>query len=298
MPNLQSGTRRFSLPRFRFRWRWAAPLLLAGSVIAGCGTLDTQQRKWIFMPSPTLAALEAEAVARADGLEDVWIEHHSRVSGERIKLHGLWMPADDPAAPVLLYLHGSRRNVETNLFRMRQIHEYGFAVLGVDYRGFGLSTNQLPSEEGAYEDALAAWNWLAKHQPERPRYIYGHSLGGAIAIDLASRVHDAQGLVVEGTFTSIPAVFETLRWGWLPITALITQRFDSASKIAKVSAPVLVVHGTADRLILPALAKTLYENATSPKRFVLVEGGTHHSAGMRGSQQVRAAMQELFHFKS
>jgi len=297
MPNLQSGTRRLSLPSL-LRWRWAAPLLLAGSVIAGCGTLDTQQRKWIFMPAPALAALEAQAAARADGLEDVWIEHRSRASGSTVTLHGLWMAHENPRAPVVLYLHGSRRNVETNLFRMQQIREYGFSVLGVDYRGFGLSTNELPSETGAYEDATAAWRWLAQHHPERPRFIYGHSLGGAIAIDLASRMHDAAGLIVEGTFTSIPAVFETLRWGWLPISALITQRFDSLDKIADVRAPVLVVHGTADRLILPSLGRTLFEHASAPKRFVLVEGGTHHSAGMRGSQQVRAAMQELFSLQS
>jgi alpha-beta hydrolase superfamily lysophospholipase len=211
-----------------------------------------------------------------------------------VRLHALWQPQRDPKAPVLLYLHGARRNVWGSSFRIRNMHELGFAVLAIDYRGFGRSSGALPSEQTATEDAAAAWAWLARHEPGRDRYIFGHSLGGAIAVNLATDAKDAKGLIVEGTFTSIADVFRSFRWGWLPITAFITQRFESIDKIAKVKMPVLVVHGSDDSLIRPALGRALYERATAPKRFVLVEGGTHHDTNGIGQRLYREALRELF----
>ena len=73
----------------------------------------------------------------------------------------------------------------------------------------------------AYEDARAAWDWLGRSSyPQARRYLFGHSLGGAIAVNLATEVDDAAGLIVEGTFTSIPDVFGSMKWGWLPLGAL------------------------------------------------------------------------------
>ena len=195
----------------------------------------------------------------------------------------------------MLYLHGAGRGVYASTFRIEHMRELGFSVLAIDYRGFGRSTAELPSEAAVYEDARVAWAWLAATHPDRPRYLFGHSLGGAIAIQLATEVPDAKGLIVEGTFTSIPELFQSMKWGWLPVTALITQRFDSLAKIDKVKAPLLVVHGSRDGLVRPALARTLYERATStPKKFVLVEGGTHYSTNRLGDGMYRQALKELF----
>lgn len=274
-----------------FRWRWLALILTAGAIFAGCASLDTQQRKWIFMASASTTALAAD---RNDGMKDVWIEHRPAGGEAPVKLHALWLAHEKADAPVLLYLHGARRNIEGSGFRIRQMHDLGFSVLAIDYRGFGHSTDELPSESIVYEDARAAWAWLAKAYPAHARYIYGHSLGGAIAVHLATEVPDARGLIVEGTFTSIPEVFRTMKWGWLPLEPLITQRFDSASKIDKVKAPVLVVHGSRDRLIPADLGRKLFERAKAEKRFVLVEGGTHYSTAMTGSGQYREALKDLF----
>jgi pimeloyl-ACP methyl ester carboxylesterase len=167
-------------------------------------------------------------------------------------------------------------------------------VLAIDYRGFGRSTDQLPSEQTANEDAHAAWHWLARTYPSAKRYIFGHSLGGAIAVQLATEVDDSKGLIVEGTFTSIPDVFQSMRWGWLPITPLITQRFDSAEKVNRVRMPILVVHGAEDSLVRPELGRALYERAPEPKRFVLVEGGTHYNTNGKGQHLYREALRELF----
>ncbi|MFO1328042.1 MAG: alpha/beta fold hydrolase [Rubrivivax sp.] len=275
--------------RLRPRLWLAASLLLLG--LAGCAALDEQQRRWIFQPSDRAWGGSAAA---ADGLADVWIDFDSRESGAPARLHGLWLPAAREGAPVLLYLHGARWDVRGSAWRMRRMHELGFSVLGIDYRGFGRSSPGLPSESLALEDAQAAWRWLAARHPGTPRYLFGHSLGGAIAVHLASEVDDLSGLMVEGSFTSIPDVVSQFRWGWLPVGPLITQRFDAATRIARARAPVLVVHGSDDRLIPPELGRRLYEAAPEPKRFVLVDGGTHHNTHGLAQDQYRAAMTELF----
>jgi alpha-beta hydrolase superfamily lysophospholipase len=264
---------------------------VAVGLFAGCTTLDERQREWIFQPGErswyggTLAA---------EGMADVWIDFDSRHTGQPVRLHSLWLPQQRTDAPVLLYLHGARYDVRGSAHRMRRMHALGFAVLGVDYRGFGQSSKVLPSEALAVEDALAAWRWLAAERPAAPRYVFGHSLGGAIAVHLASEVDDDAGLIVEGSFTSIPDLVGTFRWGWLPVGLLITQRFDAASRIAQVRAPVLVVHGSDDSLIQPGLGRALYERALEPKRFELVEGGSHHSTNALGQAQYQQALAELF----
>ncbi|MBL8350195.1 MAG: alpha/beta fold hydrolase [Burkholderiaceae bacterium] len=265
-------------------------LAVAGG-ISGCATLDEKQREWIFQPSDRTWY---GGLAAAQGMADVWIAFTSAETGEPVRLHGLWLPQGDADAPVLLYLHGARYDVRGSAHRMRRMHELGYAVLGIDYRGFGQSSKALPSEDLAHEDALAAWRWLAERQPGVPRHIFGHSLGGAIAVRLAAEVPDAAGLIVEGSFPSIPDVVGSFEWGWLPVSPLITQRFDAASRIGAVRAPVLVVHGSEDRLISPRLGRELYERAPEPKRWLLVEGGSHHNTNSLGQPQYREAVAALF----
>lgn len=279
------------LPRHPLR-RGLLLLLAVAAAIglqAGCATLDEKQREWVFQPGT-----RSWGGAAAEGLQDVWIEHRPANADAPVRLHGLWLPQPTANAPVLLYLHGARWDVRSSANRMRRMHELGFAVLGIDYRGFGQSSPLLPGEAEATEDALAAWRWLAAARPGAPRYVFGHSLGGAIAVNLAAQVADERGLIVEGSFPSIREVVSTFKWGWLPVGPLITQRFEAGERIGQVGAPVLVVHGSEDRLIRPELGRRLYEQAAEPKRFVLVEGGSHHNTNSLGRAQYRAAMAELF----
>ena len=266
--------------------------LLAG----GCSTLDERQREWIFQPSDRSWG---NTEAMTEGMEHVWIDFQSSVTGEPAKLHGLWLGGKPESVdtPVLLYLHGARYNVAGSAPRMQRMHELGFSVLAIDYRGFGKSSAGLPSEATAREDARAAWTWLAARHPKQHRYIFGHSLGGAIGIDLASSVKDESGVIVESTFTSIADVASSFKWGWLPFGPFITQRFEAISRVKDIGSPLLVVHGTADSLINPTLGRRLYEAATVPKMFVLVEGGSHHDTNSIGESQYRAALAQLFRMK-
>ena len=269
----------------------ATAALLAGG---GCAAIDAKQREMIFQPSD-------RTWPRSDqqGMQEVWITHPHRVEGGsadsgEARLHALWLDGLRADAPVLLYLHGARWNISGSTARMRRMQSLGFAVLAVDYQGFGQSSKGLPSEASARADVQAAWDWLARHYPDRPRFIFGHSLGGAIAVDLATRVPDVRGLIVEGTFTRIADVARTFKWGWLPFQPFITQPFDSVDKLPQLKAPLLVVHGSADQLIPSSLGQRLYEAAPTPKLWVLVDGATHHNAGALGLAQYRAALQQLW----
>ena len=149
------------------RWQLFTSFGMALALLAGCATLDEKQRAWIFQPSDrTWGAAAASAV----GMDDVWIDF-TAANGHPVRLHGLWVDNDKPdaaKAPVLLYLHGARYNVTGSAPRMRRMQELGFSVLAIDYRGFGKSTQELPSEKSAYEDARAAWDWLAKNTRTGP----------------------------------------------------------------------------------------------------------------------------------
>jgi uncharacterized protein len=272
--------------------RWLALLVPLALLLPACSALDSKQRQWIFQPSERTWS---GGLAAAEGMQDVWIPFPSQVTGQAARLHGLWLPQAKAGAPVLLYLHGARWDVRGSAPRMRRLHELGFAVLAVDYRGFGKSEGaELPSEEMAYEDARAGWLWLANAYPNTKRYVFGHSLGGAIAVDLAAQATDVAGLMVEGSFPSVPDLVGSFRFGWLPVGPLITQRFEAGARIARVRAPVLVVHGSEDRTVPPQMGRALFEQAREPKRFVLVEGGGHHNTNAVGLAQYRVAVREMF----
>jgi uncharacterized protein len=269
----------------------AAGVLCAAS---GCAIVDSQQRHWIFQPGQRTWDVGAQA---AQGMSDVWIEFTSEQEKQGVKLHGLWLPQADADAPVMLYLHGARWDVRSSAPRMRAMHELGFSVLGIDYRGFGRSSEGLPSEDLMHEDALAAWRWLAAQRPHARRHLYGHSLGAPIAARLAREAGGAAGVIVEGGFTSALDVVNSTGWRWLPLERLITQRLDAATHIDKINAPLLVVHGALDSMVHPDLGRALYERAKQPKRFVLIDGGLHHTITATNQPQYRNAVLEFFNLK-
>jgi alpha-beta hydrolase superfamily lysophospholipase len=246
-----------------------------------------------------------------DGVHEFDIPVSSSADAQHI--HAWWWPAENANAPVVLYLHGTRWSLTGQVFRLEQLRDFGFSVLAIDYRGFGKSDGDLPSEKTVYEDAHAAWNWLVTQQPDPARcFIYGHSLGGAVAVDLAASLseHDAPspkapaaapqrsiqagGLIIESTFTTLADMAHEVTYSWVPVGLLLSQKFDSMSKMAKVTMPVLVVHGAADRYVPSRFSQQLYDVATAPKKLLLVEGGSHNNSMRAGADQYRQALDQLF----
>lgn len=278
-----------------FRLNLLLPAILLGAVLAGCAVLDTKQREWIFRP---VKEDWRGYAGLPQGVKEFWLNVKTGAAssekspvGETI--HTWWIPQDNPAAPAIIYLHGSRWNLSGSGFRIARWQAMGFSVLAIDYRGFGQSSGDLPSEEMAYEDARAAWSWFKTVVPDaRKRFIYGHSLGGAVAIDLAASLPagDAAGLIAESTFTSIADIVYASPWGFLPVGPLVTQRFESMDKIARVSLPKLFIHGTADQIVPHPMSDRLFAAAAEPKKLVKVAGGGHSNIAWSSFDLYREAV--------
>jgi pimeloyl-ACP methyl ester carboxylesterase len=249
-------------------------LSMAGVVyLTMCGWLWAAQRRLMFLPSRVL-----EAAPNTFGLayEDVRIPVASEGGGQ---LHGWWLPAEQPTGLTILYLHGNAGNVSSNLGKAIALRSLGANVLAIDYRGYGLSTGPFPNEQRLYDDAWAAWQFLHREKGVAPQHlvVYGHSLGGAIGIALASRVPHLAGLIVEGSFTSMADMATLSQYnGWFPVRQLLTQRFDSIAKVKRLEVPTLYLHGLADASVPATMSEALYHATPGPKDLWLVPRADHN----------------------
>ena len=175
-------------------------------------------------------------------------------------------------------MHGNANNVSANAGQVVKFHHAGLNVFIIDYRGYGESTGGPPRETLVRADAERAWAYLVSERRISPATIaiYGHSLGSAVAVDLASKHPEAGGLIVEGVVLSIADVADAMGAGRvLPVRLILTERFGAISKIGSVRIPTLILEGEADR---PVRARRLYDAARDPKRLVLVPGGGHEDS--------------------
>lgn len=293
------------------RLRWLPLLCMAALVVGvpvGCGALQYKERELLFRIEPGTAGWY-RGLPR--DVQEFDIKPADFKAGQN--LHAWWWPAASRDAPSILYLHGVRWNLTGQAFRIEQLRAMGYSVLAIDYRGFGQSKGDLPSEASVYEDARAAWERFTVMQPDASkRLIYGHSLGGAVAIDLAADLAarakktkhpvPVRGMVIESTFTSLgDAVAQVadnnLPVNWLPVRWLLSQKFDSIDKIVAIDMPLLVVHGLADQFMPSRFSQQLFNAASEPKRLLLVPGGTHNNSMSRGGSQYRQALQGLMQAK-
>ncbi|MCD0504828.1 alpha/beta hydrolase [Bordetella petrii] len=279
------------LPRYSLRRLLGVGLVAAASAV-GCTQLDSWQRQAIFSPETDQQRWWREPPTGTEVFD------LALPGGDTV--HSWYWQHPDAQAPTVLYLHGARWNLNGSAFRMEGWTRMGYSVLAIDYRGFGASTPLLPSEETAFADAAAALHELARRQPDPARrFVYGHSLGGAIAIDLASRpdMPPFAGLIVESSFTSIAAMLGTLKWGKLPgASLLVTQPFASVEKLATLTTPMLFLHGTADRVVPHTMSDELFAAAlkvpANLKRLVKIDGASH-SGAIRSGQVYETAVADF-----
>jgi alpha-beta hydrolase superfamily lysophospholipase len=242
-----------------------------------CGFLYCQQTRYMFFPSrKQFPSPDYFNLA----YEELWLTVPT--SGE--KLQGWWIPHPHRSnAPVLVYFHGNKGNIGSCIHHIPDFHQLGFTVVMVDYRGFGASEGPFPTEQRLYEDGDAILQYLVQNRKISPQQIlvYGHSLGGAIAIHTVTAISSSlevplAGLVVASSFTAMAdAVAMRSFYRFLPIHLLLTQRFDSINKVGKLPIPVLFLHGTDDLILPAAMGQRLFAAAPQPKSLSLFAGATH-----------------------
>ncbi|MBD2727307.1 alpha/beta fold hydrolase [Nostoc sp. FACHB-892] len=274
-------------------------LLFWGGIIAVlaysaiCLFLFIGQPRFIFFPS---AVIEKTPEFFNLPYKEVWLPVPVK-AGKVEHIHGWWIEAKQPNAKVLLYLHGNGINIGANIAHANRFHQLGFSVLLIDYRGYGRSEGMFPNEKRVYEDAFTAWNYLVQQQeiPPSQIFLYGHSLGGAVAIDLAVKQPQAAGLIVESSFTSIRDLITYRNVFWMfPVDLILTQRFNSIEKLPKLKMPVLFIHGAADSTVPSFMSQKLYAVAPEPKQLLLVPGADHNDTAVIAGLQYLQWVESFF----
>lgn len=271
---------------------YAAGLLLVLS-LSGCAWLIDKQHELALRPTPGQPA-------GFNGLrtgDERWLVPVDGGDNGTQQLALWWLPNADPAAPTLLYLHGTFRNLYQNLPKIEALREAGFSIVAVDYRGWGDSTPIIPSEQTIVADAWRAWEELTRRQADpRKRVIYGHSMGGTIAVRLASELaygSDYGALALESTFTSLPDVAAAAGfWGRVGAT-LTTMQFDARSRIGAVDAPVWILHGEKDRTVPVELGRQLRDAARPGVRWIEFPEGGHSRLHSQFPEQYTRTFREL-----
>jgi fermentation-respiration switch protein FrsA (DUF1100 family) len=251
--------------------------------------LESLLNRFIYYPEPEWWATPARLGLEAEEV---------RLAPEPgVELHAWFFPypqsfEKDPAAAqaihhqprplaTLLFCHGNAGNASHRLQNVYYLLQTGFQVLLFDYRGYGHSSGQ-PSEEGLYRDAAAAWSHLVGRPDTAgvPRIIFGRSLGGAVAVELATRV-TAGGLILESTFTSIRTLARLMFPTPLPELPV---HYDSLSKIGRIQMPLLAIHGVKDELIPYADGRKLFDAAPQPKTWIPLAGAGHNDTYAVGGE--------------
>jgi fermentation-respiration switch protein FrsA (DUF1100 family) len=223
--------------------------------------------------APTRAAEDWEPPPPDLDIQDVEL-----TSADGTRLHAWWMTPRDwrPAQGAVLYCHGNAGNLSYRGEQLRLWRDLiRLAVLIFDYPGYGRSEGK-PSEAGCYAAAAAAHDWLVNVKATAGERIilYGGSLGGAVAVNLAAR-RPHRALVLVSAFSSL-ADMARLRFPWLPARWLLRTRFENVGTIRTCRRPVFIAHGTADRLVPFAQGERLFAAANEPKEFYPMPGHDHN----------------------
>ncbi|MDP2000840.1 MAG: alpha/beta fold hydrolase [Rhodoferax sp.] len=261
---------------------------------SGCAWMDNKQRLIIYRPTVGIPADFAELRV---GDERYFVDVPNALDTHPHRIQLWWLPHPDANAPTLLYFHGTFRNLFQNSRKIEALRDAGFAVLAVDYRGWGLSTPITPSEQTILKDADVAWTELQRREPRASqRVIYGHSMGSGVAVDLASRLRAPQdfgGVILESAITSFTDVAREAGLLARLAASFNNERFASIEKITSVHAPLLMIHGSADKTIPMHLGEKLFAAANPPKTWLTLERGNHSNLDSVDPDSYQAALKNF-----
>ncbi len=229
------------------------------------------QSRLVFFPNTPTRALWMTPADAGLAFENVEL-----TAEDGIRLHGWFLPAAAGGRGVLLFFHGNAGNISHRLDSLKVFHDLGFAVLIIDYRGYGQSGGSV-SEHGTYLDAEAAWRYLTieRRVAEREIVIFGRSLGAAIAAHLAAK-YRPKAVILESGFTSVADMAGEL-YPIFPARWLTRIEYRTKDALKAVGSPVLIIHSVDDDIIPFHHGEALFETANEPKSFLEIRG--NHNEG-------------------
>ncbi len=249
-------------------------------LLGGRLMLESLERQLIYFPTRVRQDAPTPRIPGASVVEEVWLE---TADGERV--HALYAEADAGLA-TLLFFHGNAGNLYDRLDNVAGLVAAGFAVLILDYRGYGKSEGH-PSEPGLYEDGWAAYRYLTERRGVDPSrlVLFGRSLGSPVAVELGTR-EPVGAIILESAFTTARDLAR-VHYGWLPgaLFRALTHEFDSLAKVPRLRAPVLFVHGDADAIVPIEMGRRLHAAAPEPKGWYELQGAGHNDTLLVGGNE-------------
>jgi fermentation-respiration switch protein FrsA (DUF1100 family) len=254
--------------------KWLLIVVSAGYV-CGLVVLFVAQRSFLF-PIPTAERTSPQAA----GFPEVQEHVLTTADGEKVIV---WHVPARPGHPVILYFHGNGDFLAGFFGRFRDIIADGTGVVALSYRGYAGSSGQ-PSERGLLQDAAAAYAFTTARYSADSIVVWGFSLGTGVAVALASEQRTGK-LILEAPYTSIADVAASLFW-FMPVRLVMRDQFRSDQRIARVTVPLLVMHGALDPAIPVAFGERLFALANEPKRFVRLARGGHNDLDNFGGIEI------------
>jgi uncharacterized protein len=191
-----------------------------------------------------------------------------------------WHVPPRDGKPVIVYFHGNGGALRFRVPRFRKLVDDGIGLVALEYRGYGSSAGS-PSEQGLIADGEAAYGFAAARYPAQQLVLWGESLGSGVAIAVAAE-RPLGRVILEAPFTSAVALGSEHYW-YLPVRLLMKDQFRSDSRIGKVTAPLMIMHGVHDRVVPYAMGERLFDLANRPKHFVRFLDGGHEDLDANGA---------------
>jgi fermentation-respiration switch protein FrsA (DUF1100 family) len=253
------------------KWLLVALIVGYGALLA---LMYVFQRKLMYFPDVTRTPPAQAGLPQAEEL------HLTSSDGEKLIA---WHVAPRAGKPVVLYFHGNGGALDLRAGRFAWLIADGTGLVALSYRGYGGSSGS-PSEEGLIRDAAATYDFAAARYAPQRIVLWGESLGTAVAIALAT-THEVGGLVLDAPFTSAADV-GAAAYPFLPVRWLIKDTFRSDLRIARVKAPILVLHGERDGIVPVEFGERLFALAPGPKRMMRFPQGNHVDLDEHGAAAV------------
>jgi len=238
---------------------------IAVAYVLICLSMWGAQRQMLYLPSKNIHVPEKYGLTE---FADVRIPTSDGLNVQA------WYHKASEGFPTLLYFHGNGGNLSNRVHYYHDLKEAGFGLLALSYRGYGMSEGS-PSEEGFYNDARAAIAYAKDTLSVKPEEMifYGESIGTGVAVQMATE-YASGALVLQSPYSSMVDLARYY-YPWLPVTILLTDRFDSISKIARNRVPLLLFHGEKDEIVPLRFGKALFDAAPNPKEAVYMSASGH-----------------------
>lgn len=219
--------------------------------------------------------------------ENLWIPVNDH------KINAWWIEGKKEDSPVILYLHGNNSNLGDLPKKAKIFYDLGLSILLIDYRGYGKSSSIFPSEKTVYEDAEVALQYLLQDLKisEQNIFVYGHSLGSAIAIELADRYSKIGGVIVESSLLSIEEMIDYyVPYQIFPKDLILTQYFDSISKVKHLKVPILFLHGSSDKVVPVYMSQQLFLASPGKKYLLIIPTAGHDNIAEIGGKKYQTTV--------